>query len=205
MIEAENYDTGGQGFAWFDTTPGNQGGAYRQDDVDIEAGGTGNVVAFVKSSEWLIYSVHIPENGMYRATFHASSPWDDRQIWVWVDGILEAQVKVKNTGSFDSYEDVSADVALPVGNHYIRLQFEKDAQNLDYMTFERTGDIPTWPFFGQGTVTPTPTVTGTVTPTPTSGEGGGGQNVTPTPTETGNVTVTPTERQRHRRRRKQAT
>ena len=169
------------------------------------------MIAFVKSSEWLIYSVHIPENGMYRATFHASSPWDDRQIWVWVDGILEAQVRVKNTGSFDSYEDVSAEVALPVGNHYIRLQFEKDAQNLDYVTFERTGDIPTWPFPGQGTtptstvtgtvtptptetgnVTETPTPTGNVTPTPTSGEGGGGANVTPTPTETGNVTVTPT-------------
>ncbi len=195
-IEAENYDKGGQGIAWFDRTPGNQGGAYRQDDVDIETGATGHVVAFVKSSEWLIYSVHVPEDAMYRATFHASSPWDGRQIWVWVDGILEAKVPVKNTGSFDSYEDVSAEVALPVGNHYIKLEFEKDAQNLDYMSFERTGNIPTWPFFGNGssgqgtgptstmtgTVTPTSTATGNVTVTPTSTEGGGGANVTPTPT-----------------------
>ncbi|MEN6340969.1 MAG: PQQ-binding-like beta-propeller repeat protein [Methanospirillum sp.] len=200
-IEAENYDTGGQGIAWFDRTPGNQGGAYRHDDVDIEKGGTGDVVAFVKSSEWLIYSVHVPENGMYRATFSASSPWNDREIWVWVDGILEAQVKVKNTGSFDSYQDTSADIALPVGNHYIRLEFVRDAQNLDLFSMEKVGDIPTWPFFGTGTssggggsnVTPTTTVTATATTT--SGEGSSNATVTPTMTPSegsGNATVTPT-------------
>ena len=122
-IEAEDYDTGGQGWAWFDRTPGNQGGAYRQDDVDIETGASGNVVAFVKSSEWLIYSVDVAEAGMYTATFRASSPWNDREVWVWVDGVLKAQVKVPNTGSFDTYEDATANVTLPAGSHYIRLQF----------------------------------------------------------------------------------
>ena len=45
-IEAEDYDLGGEGIAYHDTTPGNLGGIYRQDDVDIEtlAGeGTPNV------------------------------------------------------------------------------------------------------------------------------------------------------------------
>jgi len=34
-IEAENYDSGGQNVSYYDTTPGNQGGLYRTDDVDI--------------------------------------------------------------------------------------------------------------------------------------------------------------------------
>ncbi len=35
-IEAEDYDIGGETIAYHDTTPGNTGGAYRHDDVDIE-------------------------------------------------------------------------------------------------------------------------------------------------------------------------
>src|SRR5262249_28197149 len=36
-LEAENYNTGGEGVGYHDTTPGNNGGADRTDDVDIEA------------------------------------------------------------------------------------------------------------------------------------------------------------------------
>ena len=36
-IEAENYDRGGEGLAYHDTTTGNSSGAYRNDDVDIRA------------------------------------------------------------------------------------------------------------------------------------------------------------------------
>ena len=36
-IEAEDYDLGGEGVAYHDTTAGNTGGAYRDDDVDIES------------------------------------------------------------------------------------------------------------------------------------------------------------------------
>src|SRR5713101_2130023 len=35
-IEAEDYDTNGPGISYFDDTPGNSGGVYRADDVDIE-------------------------------------------------------------------------------------------------------------------------------------------------------------------------
>src|SRR5262249_16201141 len=35
-LHAENYDNGGEGVAYYDTTPGNSGGQYRSDDVDIE-------------------------------------------------------------------------------------------------------------------------------------------------------------------------
>jgi len=185
-IEAEDYDVGGQGWAWYDRTPGNQGGAYREDDVDIETGGSGNVVAFVKSSEWLIYSVDVQEAGDYLATFRASSPWADRAVWVWVDGVLKTRVEVPDTASFDVYEDATATITLPAGRHYIRLEFVRDAQNLDFFSLELAGG-PTVTPTPTGNVTPTPTITGNVTPTPTS-DG----NVTPTPTITGNVTPTPT-------------
>ena len=164
QIEAENYDTGGQSVAWFDRTPGNRGGAYREDDVDIETGGSGHVVAFVKSSEWLTYTVDVQEAGTYMATFRASSPWADREVWVWVDGVLKAQVRVPDTKSFDTYGNATANVTLPAGSHYIRLQFVGDAQNLDYMTFEMATGT------GGTESTPTPTITSTLTPTPTGNQ-----------------------------------
>ena len=37
VIQAENFDNGGQGVAYYDTTPGNTGGAYRSTDVEIQA------------------------------------------------------------------------------------------------------------------------------------------------------------------------
>src|SRR6202049_3187450 len=40
-VQAEDYDKGGEGLAYHDTTAGNSGGAYRQDDVDIQAGTAG--------------------------------------------------------------------------------------------------------------------------------------------------------------------
>src|ERR1700722_17945719 len=36
VIMADNFDNGGQGVAYNDTTPGNQGGSYRSTDVDVE-------------------------------------------------------------------------------------------------------------------------------------------------------------------------
>jgi spore coat protein A, manganese oxidase len=161
-IEAENYDAGGQDVTWYDRTPGNQGGAYREDDVDIASGGSGHVVTKVKSSEWLSYAVDVAEAGTYTATVRAASPWDEREVWVWVDGDLRTQVAVPKTGSLDAYEDATAEVALTAGSHILRIEFFRDAQNLDYTEFATTGG---------GNATPEPTGTATPGPTATGGSG----------------------------------
>lgn len=183
----------GQGWAYFDRTPGNQGGAFREDDVDIENGGSGYVVAYVKSSEWLIYTVDIRESGEYDVTFRVASPWDDREIWLWVDGVLKAQVKVPNTGSFDSYEDVTETVNLDQGNHYFRIQFVRDAQNFDYMTFERAGESGSGSGGSEGISTTTTTTMPTTTATSGQGssdQGAGNETMTVTPTMTSITTTT---------------
>ena len=38
-IQAENFDNGGEGVAYHDNDAANQGGAYRQTGVDVEASG----------------------------------------------------------------------------------------------------------------------------------------------------------------------
>src|SRR5262249_23024749 len=67
-VEVENYDNGGQNLAYFDTTPGNTGGAYRSDDVDIEPTadtGGGYDVGWTQAGEWLLYSVNVTNAGTY--------------------------------------------------------------------------------------------------------------------------------------------
>lgn len=134
-VEAEDYDTGGSGVAYRDTTRGNAGGAYRQNDVDIERGGSNYNIGWVKSSEWLEYTLTIGRSGTYRASFRVASPWTGRQLRVLVDGVHRATVTVPRTGGFGRWQTVTVPVALPKGTHRMQVQFVGDAQNLDWFEF----------------------------------------------------------------------
>src|ERR1700722_10640380 len=69
-VESENFDYGGEGVAYHDTTSANQGGAYRPNEgVDIEGpntstGGTYNV-GYVSPGEWMKYPVKVDVAGSY--------------------------------------------------------------------------------------------------------------------------------------------
>jgi hypothetical protein len=65
-IEAEDYAAGKQGFAYNDTTPGNDGGSsYRSDDVDIRTGSPSPVVTNTAAGEWLNYEIDVTAEGSY--------------------------------------------------------------------------------------------------------------------------------------------
>ena len=64
-LEAEDYATGGEGVGYHDATPTNQGGAYRNDAVDIEAISGGYAVGYVRDGEWLRYTVNVASAGKY--------------------------------------------------------------------------------------------------------------------------------------------
>ena len=128
-IEAEDYDQNG----YSDRTPGNTGGAYRHDDVDIEKGGSNYDVGWVKSSEWLEYTVQVDRAGLYAASFRTATPWDGRTILVSVDGAATGVVAVPRTGSFAKYTTVGSTMPLSAGTHHLRLRFVSDGQNLDFV------------------------------------------------------------------------
>src|SRR5262249_22985207 len=74
-IEAEQFDNGGQGLAYHDTTPGNSGGQFRSTDVDIEAASEGGYdVGWTAAGEWLNYTVNVASAGSYTATLRVASP-----------------------------------------------------------------------------------------------------------------------------------
>lgn len=159
-IQAEDYNLGGEGVAYHDTTPGNAGGAYRQDDVDIEANpleGTPDV-GWIRNGEYLTYTVNVTQNGTYSVSARVASPNSDRTVTLSVDGRSQTTIAVPNTGSFDTYRtatppymyaDLSPQTPIPgptglsfptpitltAGQHVLKLTFSGDGQNLDWFEF----------------------------------------------------------------------
>jgi beta-glucosidase len=78
-IEAEDYDVGGEGVAYHDTTLGNEGGEYRSDDVDVQTttdGGDGYNVGWIEEGEWLEYTVDVAATGLYDIQTRVASAMD---------------------------------------------------------------------------------------------------------------------------------
>src|SRR5204863_414037 len=56
-------------------TSGNNGGAYRSGDVDIEASGEGGYdIGWTAAGEWLNYTVNVGSSGNYTAQLRVASP-----------------------------------------------------------------------------------------------------------------------------------
>jgi len=155
-VQAEDYDLGGEGVAYHDGTPGNTGGVYRHDDVDIERIDTGDStpnVGWVRSGEWLTYTVDVPEAGTYEMTCRVSSNRTGRSFDVYLDGEASpvarvavpktvtrvgATVDVPYTHEWQYFTTVGAAVDLPAGTHTLRFSFPMDYLNLNWMEFARS-------------------------------------------------------------------
>jgi len=124
-LEAENYDIGGEGIAYHDTDGGNNGGAYRFDDVDVK-GNTqsgGFQVGWMNAGEWLEYTAEVAEAGSYAIDVLASTTQSDGPTFsLYIDGGFHAVGAVPNTGDWDASQPVSLPPAdLTKGTHIIRV------------------------------------------------------------------------------------
>jgi subtilisin family serine protease/predicted Rdx family selenoprotein len=129
LIEAENFDDGGQGIAYNDTTAGNTGGKYRSTDVDIEASsdiGGGYDVAWVSAGEWLKYTVTASVAASYTLELRLAAPNTGGTLHVEADGVnVTGTVAVPNTGGWQSWQSINvAGIALNAGPHVLRLVFD---------------------------------------------------------------------------------
>ena len=136
-IEAEDFDNGGEGFAYHDTTTGNDNGAFRAtDNVDIKTtadtdGGTDQNfnrfrVTDTAVGEFLNYTINVAHAGNYDIDFRVSSPDSGAACHLEIDGTdVTGPVAIPNTGSFDVMTTVTRPgVALSVGPHVMTLKFD---------------------------------------------------------------------------------
>jgi hypothetical protein len=142
-VEAEDYNVGG----YFDTTAANEGGAYRNDAVDIEAGGANYNVGWIRAGEYLEYSVDAASAGTYTVSLRVANPGAAKTVKIVTNGASK-DLAIPATGSFETWQTaVLNGVSLNAGRNVIRVNMDKASSfNIDYIDLA-----------GGATAQPTPT------------------------------------------------
>jgi hypothetical protein len=144
-IQFEDYDTGGQGKGYSDTTAANQGGTYRQDGVDIE--GSKNI-AYTVAGEWLNYTLKQVTAGIYRLSAYVASVTTIGRFTVSLDGKVIGTFSVPNTGSWTTYKAIAVNVDVPAGAKVLRVDIQEGQWNGDYLEFVPFSNPPIPPTTG---------------------------------------------------------
>ena len=164
-IQAENFDNGGAGNAYVDTTTGNSGEQYRDTDVDIEPttdSGGGYNVGWAFAGEWLKYSVSVAAAGSYDIDIRVASAGPGGTFHIEVDNVDKTgPLSIPNTGGWQIWTTVRRSaVALAAGPHVLRLVLDANGGSGAVGNFNdiqvmasSTGAVST-PFGGTATALP---------------------------------------------------
>lgn len=144
-IQAEDFDTGGEGNAYHDTEPTNLGGQYRPSEgVDISTctDGTGcYYLGWTRAGEWLLYTVAVPTAGTYTLQVRVASAGLGGTFHVELNGVNKTgTMTVPNTNGWDTWQTITKTVSLDAGWQVLRLVFDGNGQsgyvgNFNYLKF----------------------------------------------------------------------
>ncbi|MGA0334126.1 MAG: carbohydrate-binding protein [Kiritimatiellia bacterium] len=137
FVEAENYDLGGRGVSYWDSSAGNLGTTYRSgDQVEIAALGSasnGHFVGWIQAGEWLEYTVNVPTSGNYEIYYRVASPSTGGKMYLQVNGETQGSItSIPNTGGWGTFGDVAGPVVtLEKGWSKIRVISAAAGYNFD--------------------------------------------------------------------------
>lgn len=133
-IEAEEFDYGGQDVAYNDMEAENKNNGARKEGVD--AGDT--YIGYTQKGEWIKYTVNVEKSDSYTMEASVASGGDGSSFQLYMDNkAITEEIKVPNTGSWESYETVSSSVGtLSEGKHELKLMITGSWLNMDYMLFK---------------------------------------------------------------------
>jgi beta-glucanase (GH16 family) len=139
-VQAENYDTGGQGVAYNVTSVNGTGNNYRSDGVDLEATtdtGGGFNLGWTATGQWFRYTVNVATAGTYRVTFRVAginATTDAFHISNSSGTNLTGNVNVPATGGWQTWTSVVAAITLPAGQQTLTFNQDNPGWNLNYFT-----------------------------------------------------------------------
>jgi parallel beta-helix repeat protein len=133
LIQAEDFDEGGETVAYHDTTFQNEGGQYRQTGEDLETTsdtGGGYNVGFVKAGEWLEYSVNVANLALYDLAVRVANTAAGGRFHVEFNGAnVTGNVNVPSTGGSQTWTTIHVPVTLAAGQQIMRVAFDAEATN----------------------------------------------------------------------------
>lgn len=144
VIQLEEYDLGGNGTAYSDSTSGSETGvAFRgTEDVDLETCtdvGGGYNVGWATAGEWLEYTVNVANPGNYDIDLRVAANGEGRTLLLAMDGIaMGSAIEIPNTAGWQAWTTVTVkDVRLNAGQQVLRLTIgATDYVNLNYVEFK---------------------------------------------------------------------
>ena len=136
LVQAEEYDNGGEGVAFNDSDAGSYNCGGRSDDVDLEQSsnddGTCNV-GWITAGEWLEYTVNIAQSGNYTIeTRVASGSGGGTYEISFSDGGSTGDVNFAGTGGWQNWNTVTTTgVALNAGQQIMRIDMKSANFNIN--------------------------------------------------------------------------
>ena len=162
IVQADNFDNGGEGVAYHTTDTTNLGGAYRPNEgVSIQptsdpgsGPGSGYNVGWTVAGDWLGYSVNVASAGNYDITVRiasATAVGNNAGYFhlefgptgqVGGSGVTRSGLfVVPGTGGWQTWQDVTIQaVPLSAGNQWIRLVEDTGCWNINYIKLAPSAD-----------------------------------------------------------------
>ncbi|HOI26965.1 MAG TPA: sialate O-acetylesterase [Paludibacteraceae bacterium] len=137
-IEAENYDLGGEGYAYHDSDDKNEGESYREEGVDIEGDDAlGYKLGYTLTDEWLEYTVDVKEAKTYDWKASVSSGLEGAAFRLYMDDVeITDKIEVPQGEDWQTYATITGKTsALTAGKHVMKISVEGAYFNLDYIEF----------------------------------------------------------------------
>ncbi|WP_169513355.1 Ig-like domain-containing protein [Flexithrix dorotheae] len=162
IVEAEDFDVQLiSGEAYFDSDAGNNGAAYRDEEIDIENTtdvGGGYNIGWIQAGEWMEYTINVANAGSYTIEARVASNNGDGSFNIsFENGATTGNYAVGNTGGWQSWTSISKTaVTLEAGEQIMRIDIAEGGFNLNNITFTHEGssNIPvTGISVGPGSVT----------------------------------------------------
>lgn len=143
IVEAEHYRFGDDQSTeqiYRDTTKGNQGGSYRQDDVDIQLLPKGGyALVNMNKDEWLTYDLSVPKGGDYEITIRYAAQKEGAIQVRFKNGAATEKITLPTTAGW-GWEDlvISTKIAIGKGNQRMAVIVSEgqEAYSLDRISIQ---------------------------------------------------------------------
>lgn len=156
-ISAYNYDSGGEGIAYHDNSPGNSGDYHVHghrdqrsylEDVDVVTTDGIPAIAYINAGEWLEYRVDIQntDSPVQKVVADLSSPAGNGEFKLFIDGLeIFVSNELNSTAGWSDFQQqelgsLTFPSSLTNGTHTLRVLFTQSGFNLRKLSFEVVED-----------------------------------------------------------------
>jgi hypothetical protein len=137
VIQAEDFDEGGEGVSFHRGKPTTiSGAASRNADVQSNADGTAELIGLEKG-DWFEYSINVTSDGQHDLITRLKSPFASGYFLKLDGNDLGARTPTPYQGPGDWIEIRTNGLEIPAGTHTLRITFDGTISHFDKFEFKR--------------------------------------------------------------------